>query len=119
MIALVGSSRTVRVTTETARRVVVIGPISRVPGLPAPALGLAVAEGRPCLVLDPLGDGPSDRRVGLLCDVDGEPVVVVAQQMIWPEDPAVIPEIDVRAVYGEVEGAIWAQNAQRAYEQGA
>lgn len=118
MIALVGRSRVVSVPREAARRVVPIGPISAVPGLPPPALGVAVAEGRPCLVLDPLGDGPPDRRVGLLCDVDGEPVVFVAREITWPGDsPA--EELDVRAVYGEVEGAIWAQNAQRAYEQGA
>lgn len=119
MIALIGRTRQVLVTQETARRVVVIGAISTVPGLPPPALGVVVAEGRPCLVLDPLGDGAPDRRVGLLCDVDGEPVVVVAQRLEWPKDGETIPVLDVRAVYGEVEGAIWAQNAQRAYGQGA
>lgn len=118
MIALIGRTRGVRVTREAARRVVPIGPISPVPGLPSPALGLAVAEGRPCLVLDPLGDGAPERRVGLLCDVDGEPVVLVARELTWPGDQP-LDELDVRAVYGEVEGAIWALNAQRAYEQGA
>ena len=98
---------------------VVIGPISSVPGLPAPALGIAVAEGRPCLVLDPFGDGAPDRRVGLLCDVDGEPVVLVAEGLVWPKNRESIPPLDVRALYGEVEGAIWAHNAQRAYGQGA
>ncbi len=118
MIELVGHARVVRVSLEVARRVVPIGPISAVPDLPAPALGVTVAEGRPCLVLDPLGDGAPERRVGLLCDVDGEHVVVVAREITWGGDEPT-EELDVRACYGEVEGAIWAQNAQRAYEQGA
>ncbi|MCC6644828.1 MAG: hypothetical protein IT374_04560 [Polyangiaceae bacterium] len=118
MIALVGRARAVRVSPEVARRVVTFGPITQVPGLPPPALGVAVAEGAPCLVLDPLGDGAPDRRVGLLCDVDGEAVLLVAARLASP-DEAPGDELDVRAVYGEVEGIIWARSAQRAYERGA
>jgi hypothetical protein len=110
------------VSASAASRVAQLGPISPVAGLPLPATGIAVADGRVVTVVK-LGDDRGS-RVAILCEVDGDPIALAGAAIVatgW-FDPApggvvhagaLVQELDVRAIYGELESALWASRALR------
>ena len=116
------ASGPVFVPAAVASQVVQLGAITSVPGLPAPALGVALAEGRVVVVIS-IGV-PGERSTGpaIVCDVDGEAVAFVGGAMLavgaFEADGtgvrhggAHVPELDARGLYAELEGTLWAARA--------
>ena len=121
-LVLRASRGDVFVSANVAARVAQLGPLSKVAGLPSPAAGIAVADGRVVTVVR-LGDDRAS-RVAVLCEVDGDLLALAGTTIVatgWFEpaqggvlhDGARIAELDVRGIYGELESALWASRALR------
>lgn len=122
-LLLRGGDTHVFVPADVARRVVHLGPITRVPGMPWPGAGIAVAEGRLVTVLlVPEAREPASgtSTIGVLCDVDGDVVALLADDVSAALSASgdgaddEVETLDVRALHGELEGALWARKARRA-----
>ena len=117
------------VSADTVKKVVAPGPITPVAGLPPPALGIALADGRVVTVL--LADAPLQLVTGthrppgaaLLCDIDGDFVLVVVDAVLDAglfaaakagvrHGDADVEELFVGELRGQLEGAIWAARAR-------
>jgi hypothetical protein len=127
------------VPSEVADRVTPLSARSEVPGLCAPAVGVALAEGEVVTVLElgsPVDAPPASYRPGaewsmpgadraLTCTIGGQRVavtgaVIVAtgvfdgapgrDGVVWRG--AVVDVLDVRALYRRAEAAIWESRAR-------
>jgi hypothetical protein len=121
-----------------ARRLAALTALTPVPGVPPPAVGIALAEGAVVTVLS-LGGGPASSAPGhepddewpvpgsdraVLCDLGGLGVAITGgtvlatgvfdavpdeDGVLWRGEP--VPVLDVRALYAQAEAAIWAERA--------
>jgi hypothetical protein len=129
---------------EIASRVAAIGAVRRVPGLRLPAIGIALADGEVVTVFEVGSSGAAsptyrpgedwsvpgcDRAV--LCNVGGQHLAltggtIVATGVFEGADGgavvwrgAVVPTLDVRALYRAAESAIWEDRARGGRVEGA
>jgi hypothetical protein len=116
-------------------RVTTLSAVTPVPGVRAPAAGIALAEGEVVTVLR-VGDGGAPATVdedgwptpgadrAVLCDLGGERVALTGGTVVatgsFEEDAGLggvvwrgrrAPELDVRALYARAEAATWAARA--------
>lgn len=86
--------------------------VTPVPGLPAPALGVALAEERVALVLRV---GPHDHAPAILCELGGESVALVGARVVAVaaasdgvvhHEGEAVPPLDLGAMFGAVEAAL-------------
>lgn len=121
-LVLATSSGLAFVPASVASSVVQLGPIADVPGLPPPALGVALAEGRVATVISLSATNTASTAV--LCDIDGDLVAFVADEIVavgsFPTSPGGVmygathvAELDARGLYAELEGTLWAARAVR------
>jgi hypothetical protein len=111
------------VPAEHIRAVITLGTISPVPGLPRPALGVTMAEGRVLTVLR-IDEAGARETVGIICDLEGDAVVLAAEEVlsagVFPSESSgvrhggeVAVELPVRALYADIEAALWSARALR------
>jgi hypothetical protein len=112
------------VPATTAVSVVQLGPLADVPGLPRPALGVALADGRVATVISLASADAPAPSTAVLCEIDGDLVTFVADEVLavgsFPTEAgvvrygaALVPDLDARGIYAELEGTLWAARAVR------
>lgn len=110
------------VSASVASQVAELGRVTPVAGLPPPALGVALAEGRVVLVISLGVDAGRRPGPAIVCDMDGDVVAFLGGEVLavgaFPaeaggvrHDGAFVPELDARGLYAELEGTLWAARA--------
>lgn len=140
-------ARTLFIPIDVALEVAALSAVTEIAGMCAPAIGIALAEGRVVTVLavgdaGERGAAPAERyRSGqdwpvpgsdraVLCDLGGEVVALTGGEVLATGffdaeeagDGVVwrgehVPRLDVRALYARAEAAIWAARAARHREE--
>ena len=94
-----------------ARAVVPIGRVTRVPGLPSPALGITLFEGRAVLVLEL--DPSAEPKLGVVCDASGEVIVFAATRVGTAGEIRATEELDADRVLSMLGSDVWTRQARR------
>lgn len=94
-----------------AKEVVPLGRVSEIPGLPRPALGVVLLQGRATLVI--AIDPGAEPKVGVVCEVAGDTVVFAATRVGTDREIVPTEELDTDRIVALLENDVWAQRAHR------
>jgi hypothetical protein len=105
-----------------ARRVVLLGPVTPVRGLPPELEGVSLAEGHAVTVVRLWGDRRPPREA-LLCEAAGD-LLALRCEVLSSGNFLAVPggvsygggtamELDVMALYRRIEGALWSEQARQ------
>ena len=100
-----------RLDGRHVRRIVQIGLISPVPGLPLPAEGVALADDRVVVVVR-LGSS-FGAGLAVLYEVNESQIALVGADPSGFSDDGNAPRYDVETMFSRIESTVWAARAAR------
>lgn len=100
-----------RLAGARVRRIVEIEHVTPVPGLPSPAIGIALADGRLTVVVR-IGDA---ERTGfaILYDLGEGQIAMVGAELAGFSCDDAVPACDVDAIFARIEASVWSTRAAR------
>ena len=100
-----------RLDGSRVRRIVEIDHVTPVPGLPEPAIGIALAEDRVTVVVR---IGTAERSgFAILYDLGEGQIALVGAEAAGFSDDAAVPTYDVETMFARIESSVWGARAAR------
>lgn len=100
-----------RLDGSRVRRIVEIDHVTPVPGLPVPAIGIALADDRLTVVVR---IGSAERSgFAILYDLGEGQIALVGAEPAGFSDDATVPTYDVETIFARIESSVWATRAAR------
>jgi hypothetical protein len=103
--------QTMRLDGRRVRRIVEIDRVTAVPGLPAPAEGLALADDRLTVVVR-IGSARGS-AFAILYEVNESQIALVGAEPTGFSDDDAVPTYDVETMFARFEASVWAARAGR------
>lgn len=100
-----------RLDGSRVRRIVEVDHVTPVPGLPDPAVGIALADDRLTVVVR---IGAAERTgFAILYDLGEGQIALIGAEPAGFTDDASVPTYDVETMFARIESSVWAARAAR------